>query len=97
MPGAILPVKRPETDPGLIPRGQRDLVSLRLHENKRQESAAGFKMEKNTIVIPTPKQIFCRVQIQDLIIDVIQVSVMGKASEEITHRKSLLKQRARRA
>jgi hypothetical protein len=46
MPGAILPVKRPETDPGLIPRGQRDLVSLRLHENKRQESAAGFKMEK---------------------------------------------------
>jgi hypothetical protein len=43
MPGAILPVKRPETDPGLIPRRQRDLVALRLHENKRQKSAAGFE------------------------------------------------------
>jgi hypothetical protein len=72
MPGAILSVKRPEPIPGLIPRRQRDLVALRLHENKRQKSAAGFgNKQKNTIVIPTPKENFCRVQIQDLIVDVL--------------------------
>jgi hypothetical protein len=65
MPEAILPVKRPETDPGPIPRRQRDLVALRLHENKRQESAAGFKSKQKNA------EIFCRVQIQDLIVDVI--------------------------
>lgn len=81
MPGTILPVKRPEADPGLIPRTRRDLVTLRLYENKRQKSAVGFEIEtKNTIVIPTPKKIFCRVQIQNLIVDVIQVSVIGDAS-----------------
>jgi hypothetical protein len=59
MPGANLPVKRPETDPKTIPRRQRDLVALRLHEYKRQKSAAGFEMEtKNTIVILTPKENF---------------------------------------
>jgi hypothetical protein len=45
MPGAILPVKRPEADSGLIPRTRRDLVTLRLYENKRQKSGAGFEIE----------------------------------------------------
>jgi len=58
MPGAILPVKRPEADSGLIPRTRRDLVTLLPYENKRQKSGAGFEIEtKNTIVIPTPKKI----------------------------------------
>jgi hypothetical protein len=56
-------VKRPKTDPKTIPRSERDLVALRLHENKRQRSAPGFEMEtKNTIAIPTPKKNFCRLQ-----------------------------------
>jgi hypothetical protein len=50
MLGAILPVKRPGTD--LFLAGS--VYRLRLHEIKRQKSAAGFEMEtKNTIVIPT--------------------------------------------
>jgi hypothetical protein len=86
MPHAILPVKRPESDPGLIPR--RQCVAFRLQENKRQKSAAGFGMEtKNTIVIPTPKKIFCRVQIQDLIVDVISDASAKKCPR---HRKSFL-------
>jgi hypothetical protein len=58
MPGAILLVKRPETDPALIPHRQRDLVALRLHENKRQKSAAGLNGNKRYIVIPMPKEDF---------------------------------------
>jgi len=73
MPGAILPVKRWKPIPRLIRRRQRDLVALRLHENKRQKSAAGFEWkQKNTIVISMPKENFCGVQIQDLIVDVLQ-------------------------
>jgi hypothetical protein len=87
MPCAILPVKKPETNPALVPRRQRDLVALRLHENKRQKSAAGFEMEtKNTIVIPTPKENFLQSTIQDLLVDVIQVrqvSVIGDVSGEV--------------
>jgi hypothetical protein len=34
-------------------------MALRLHENKRQKSAAGLERErKNTTVIPTPKENF---------------------------------------
>jgi hypothetical protein len=86
MPCAILPVKRPETDPALIPCRQRDLVALHLHENKRQKSAAGFEWkQKNTIGIPTPKENFCRVQIQDLIVDVLYKTnvLIGDASGEV--------------
>jgi hypothetical protein len=40
---------------------------------------------KNTIVIPTPKKIFCRVQIQDLIVDVLYNKGVriGDASGEV--------------
>jgi hypothetical protein len=79
MPRAILPVKRPETDPGIIPRRQR--VTFRLQESKRQKSTAGFKIEiKKHDRDPDAEEIFCRVQIQNLIVDVIQVSVIGDAS-----------------
>ena len=54
MPDAILPVKKPETDPGPIPRRQRDLVVLRLHENKRQKSAAGLR-KKNFLQSANPR------------------------------------------
>lgn len=61
MPGAILLVKRAETDPGLIPRRQRDLVALRLQQNKRQNSATGFKwtikirLEENFLQSANPR------------------------------------------
>jgi hypothetical protein len=62
MPGIILPVKRPQTVPKIYSLQQRDLVALRLHENKRQKSAAGFEMEtdrnKKVIGIRTPKENF---------------------------------------
>ena len=73
MPGVILPVKRPEIDLGRTPSRQRDLVGLRLYENKRQNSGGGFEMETKTASIPGRKRNFLRLQIQSLVVDVIQM------------------------
>jgi hypothetical protein len=59
MPGAILPVKRPETDPGLIPRRQRDLVACaytRINAKSLPPDLNGNK--KMPIMISMPKENF---------------------------------------
>jgi hypothetical protein len=85
MPRALLPVKRPETDSGLVPRMRR--VAFRPHENKRQKSATGLK-EKNAIVSRRRKK-SCKVEIQDLNFDVIQVSVVGDQVRKVPQDQSV--------
>jgi hypothetical protein len=60
---------------------------LRLYENKRQKSAAGFQWkQENTIVISTPEENFYRVQIQDRIV-VVYTSEMSVFASEVALRK----------
>jgi hypothetical protein len=71
MPGALLPVKRPETLQN-YPAQAEEPCSVGLQENKRQKSAAGFlKQTKKYDCIPTSTGIFAQLQIQDLIVDVL--------------------------
>jgi hypothetical protein len=52
MPGAILPVKRPETDPGLIPRRERDLARYAYRTINAKSLPPDVKLEtKNPLAI----------------------------------------------
>src|SRR5690348_18431300 len=51
-------------------------VAVRLHESKRQNSAAGFEWKGRDARDPATEGNVCKVQIQDLIVDVVRGKVL---------------------
>jgi hypothetical protein len=64
----MLPVKRPEANPALIPCRQRDLAALCLYEINAKSLPPDLNGNKKN---DRQKKIFPGVQIQDLIVDVL--------------------------
>jgi hypothetical protein len=89
MPGAVLPVKRPETDSGLIPRKQRDLAALAYMRINAKSLPPDLKRQQKYRDSHAGRN-FRGVQIQDLMVDVIIIDLQADTCPLVSHGRAVI-------